>query len=206
MARINQLSIILPNEKTSVSAVISYGNDVKSGMTAHAATFPDPLPSMEDFSTALENLTTANNVASDKKNNETNQLLKKRKIDFINHMLKPLSIYVLYIAKGNRYTAGLSGFVLNKEETSSQPPGPFTAVFEGVGPNDGTAWVRIENRAGNLYYEIERKINDQWVIIKTSSELRFLVANLPAGTTILRITGKKGEMSSPPFELVVKAI
>lgn len=44
MAKRTKLTIKLPNEDSSVSSIITYGESVEEGMADNVATFPEPTP------------------------------------------------------------------------------------------------------------------------------------------------------------------
>lgn len=198
-----KLSVILPVKKATPATVITYAKAVHKGMTDNAAKFPEPLVSMADFLTAIEAAETAQVPEADRSAN-TDAVLEQR-ISALRQMLETLANYVLFAANNNRFTAGLSGFELNKEETTSHSPGEFNAKFVGVGPNPGTAIVRIEERAGCAFFLVQMKVGEEWVMIDGFNTLLFTVEGLPSGSSILRIYGKKGNAKSPVVELAVRA-
>ena len=204
MAKIKKLTIKLPREDASVNYVVSYAQNVLNGMTDNAATFPSPNPTLALFSAALDALI-ASVPAKDEKNTVSTNLMQKRKKEVINNNLRPQADYVLMVANGDRYTAGLSGFVLNAEDTNEHQPSVFTARFVGVGSDPGTAIVEIDNRAGNALFIVELKVGEQFVMIDAFNTLKFTVGGLPSGESIIRITGKKGNRRSPQVMLVVRA-
>ncbi|MBI1225734.1 MAG: hypothetical protein GC192_10905 [Bacteroidetes bacterium] len=204
MAKIKKLSIKLPKENASVASVISYCDNVETGMADNADTFPDPVPTLALFTAALVALK-ASVPSRDEKNTTNTKLMQKNKKDIINNFLKPWADYVLLVANGDRYTAGLSGFVLNVEDTMEHDPSAFTATFKGVGPDGGQAIVEINQRAGNALFIVELKVGDQWEMIDAFNTLKFVVEGLPSGESTLRITGKKGVKKSPKIILSVRA-
>lgn len=204
MAKIKKLTIKLPKENASVASVISYAENVENGMTDNAATFPSPTPTLALFSAALAALI-ASIPAKDEKNTVSTNLMQKLKKELIDSYLRPLADYVLLVSNGDRYTAGLSGFVLNVEDTTEHLPSVFTARFVGVGADPGTAIVEIDERAGNVLFIVELKVNDQFVMLDAYNTLKFTVEGLPSGESIIRLTGKKGTRRSPQVTLVVRA-
>lgn len=205
MPRIKKLSIILPDERSPVSTVITDGENVLEGMTNNADVFTTPPVTMLALAAAL-NLLKDSVVPENEKNTTTTNLMHKRKADFIKNELLPLSNYVLLVANGDRYIAGLSGFRLNKEETSNTEPGEFQAVSMGVGPIVGSTIVRILERAGCIFFIVKHKVGDDYIMHNAYNTLTFTVTDLPSGSNILQIIGKKGEYTSPPVELVVRAL
>ena len=204
MAKRSEFKIILPKSKTLVSSVISTGDSVKTNMTKNLAVFPDPVPTLDDLGTALQALKDSV-PPENERSTASNNLTEKLKKEFIENYLKPLSGYVLFVAKGDRYKAGLSGFELSKEDTVERAPGEIEAVFVGPGPSEGTAKVRILNRAGNALFKVYLKVDDKWVMLDAFNTLTFIVKNLPSGSSQLRIIGKKGDLESPPVDITVKA-
>lgn len=205
MPRIKKLSFILPNAKSSASKVIDEGNSLVNGLTDNPTVFVTPSPSIADITAGLDLLVAANSVPELEKNKRTNELLRKRKVDFINNFLMPSSYYVLSVANEDRYKASLVGLEMNKEETSAHTPSVFSAMFEGVGAAAGTANVRISHRAGNSLFKVLLKVGDDWVLWDAFNTLKFTVKNLPSGSSTVRIIGKKGEVESPEVDLVVRA-
>lgn len=204
MAKITRLSTKLPKENASVSSVISYCENVETGMTDNADIFPAPVPTLVLFSAALVALI-ASVPTKDEKNTTNTNLMQKHKKDIIKNFLQPWSDYVLLVANGDRYKAGLSGFVLNVEDTVEHDPGPFSAVFIGPGPDAGQAIVEVAERAGNALFIVELKVGEQWVMVDAFNTLKFTVEGLPSGESIIRITGKKGVKKSPKVTLIVRA-
>lgn len=205
MPRIKKLSYLLPNFKTPAAKVIDDGDSVVAGLTDNPTVFEEPVPPIADITTGLTLLKTANSVPENEQNTLSRELLKKRKEDFIEFLLTPASNYGLFIANEDRYTAGLLGLPLNKEETTAHNPSAFTAVFEGVGAAAGTAKVRISDRAGNALFKVFLKVGTDWVLWDAYNTLSFIVSGLPSGSSTIRIIGKKGEVDSPEFDLVVRA-
>lgn len=205
MVRRKKLFIILPTEKSPVSTVIADGESVLEGMTNHTAEFPEPPVTMVAFAAAL-NLLKDSVVPESEKNTTTTNLMQKRKVDFINNQLLPNSNYVLLVANGDRYIAGLSGYRLSKEEVTPVEPSEFQAVSMGVGPIVGSTIVRILERAGCIFFIVKHKVGDDYIMHNAYNTLTFTVTDLPSGTNILQIIGKKGEYTSPPVELVVRAL
>lgn len=204
MAKIKKLSIKIPKEEASVSSVISYCENVKTGMTDNAATFPDADPTLLLFIAALTALK-ASVPSKDEKNTTNTKAMQKHKKDIIKNFLQPWSEYVLLVANGDRYVAGLSGFVLNVENTVEKDPSAFTATFVGVGPDGGQAIVEITERAGNALFIVEKKVGEDWVMIDAFNTLKFTVEGLPSGESNIRITGKKNVKKSPKVILSVRA-
>ena len=204
MARRKKLSIILPRENVATAAVITYAKGVENGMTTNAATFPTPPVTMAALGAAITAAENAQVPESDRSSN-TDAVLAQKKQDLLD-LLLPLSNYVLSVANGDRFVAGLSDFELSKEETTNNPPGQFSASFLRPGPTDGTAEVRIGARAGNALFIVMLKVGDAWVMLDAFNTLQFTVEGLPSGTSTLRIYGKKGQLRSPAVEIVVKAV
>jgi hypothetical protein len=173
-------------------------------MAAHKDIYPAPTPPLGTLEEAMNALEAADAPEGDRSPN-TDLVLSAKKLVVID-ILEPLSRYVLLTADGNRYKAALSGFPLNAEETVSRPPGEFKAVFVQPGPDDGTATVRIEERAGCALFIVELKVEEKWVMIDAFNTLLFTVEGLPSGSSVLRIYGKKGVKKSPAVEIVVKAV
>lgn len=205
MARKKKLSFILPTEKTSADKVSDQGDSLVNGLTDNDDIFETPVPSVADITTGLNLLKTANSVPENEQNHNTRELLKKRKVDFINNLLMPSSYYVLSVANEDRYIAGLVGLEMNKEDTSTHTPSVFTATFEGVGAASGTAKVRINNRAGNALFKVFLRVGDAWVLWDAFNTLKFTVKGLPSGSSTIRIIGKKGDVESPEVDLAVRA-
>ncbi len=204
MVIVKKLTIKLPREDASVSSVISYCENVETGMTANADTFPLPVPTLVLFSAAIVALK-ASVPSKDEKNTMNTKAMQKHKKDIIINFLQPWSEYVLLVANGDRYKAGLSGFVLNVAEKVEHNPGPFSAVSIGPGPDAGQAIVEVGERAGNALFIVELKVGEQWAMIDAFNTLKFTVEGLPSGESIIRITGKKGVKRSPKVTLIVRA-
>ncbi len=203
MAKRKKLAIIQPSEKASAPTVLTYAKASHSGMSTNAETFPSPPISMADFLKAIEAAENAIVPEADRSDN-TDKALEKLVKD-LRRMLETLATYVLFVADGDRYIASLSGFELNKEETTTHKPGEFKAKFMQPGPNPGTAVVRIEQRAGNVLFIVKRKVGDDWVMIDAYNTLLFTVEGLPSGESTLLIYGKKGTDLSPEVQVVVRA-
>lgn len=203
MAKIKKLAIIQPDVKASPSTVITYAKAVHKGMSDNAATFPAPPITMEDFKKAIDAAEAAVVPEADRSENTDKKLDKL--IKDLRKLLETLATYVLFVADGDRHKAGLSGFELNKEETTTHNPGEFKAKFMKPGPNPGTAIVRIEERAGSAFFIVKRKMGDDWVMIDAFNTLLFTVEGLPSGESTLLIYGKKGTEKSPEVQLVVRA-
>lgn len=203
MAKRKKLTIILPVEKAAPTTVVTYAKAVHKGMSTNAATFPSPPISMEDLKKAFDAAEAAIVPEADRSDNTDKALAKL--IKDLRKVLETLAAYVLFVADGDRYTAGLSGFELNKEETTNHKPGAFKAKFMQPGPNPGTAIVRIEERAGNALFIVKRKVGEDWVMIDAYNTLLFAVEGLPSGESILLLYGKKGTDLSPEVQLVVRA-
>jgi hypothetical protein len=204
MAKITKLNIVLPKEKTSVADVLTQARSASKGMTTHKDIYPAPEPPIGALDTAIAALVAADVPEGDRSAN-TDLVLQERKVAVIN-ILEPQSRYVLLVANGDRTKAAKSGFQLNVEETVSKPPGEFKAVFVKAGPDDGTAIVKIEERAGCAIFIVQLKADDKWVMIDAFNTLQFTVEGLPSGASILRIYGKKGTKKGPAMEIVVKAV
>ncbi len=205
MARRKKLFIILPTEKSPVSTVIADGESVLEGMTNHADVFTAPPVTMLALAAALNLLKDAV-VPENEKNTTTTNLMQKRKADFIKNELLPLSNYVLLVANGDRYIAGLSGFRLNKEESTPIDPSEFSATFISVGSVIGSAIIRIDERAGSSFFIVKLKVGDDFVMHDAFDTLLIEVTNLPSGPNILEIYGKKNKKTSPPVQLLVRAL
>lgn len=206
MAKRTKLNYLLPDEKTPANEVIAEGDNLVAGLTDNPTVFVDPTPTPAEITTDLNLLKTANSVPDNEKNTLTRDLLQKRKEDFINNMLKPAANYGLFVANGDRYIAGLLGLKLSKEETNNYTPSVFSAYFVGAGPSEGTAKVRINQRAGNALFKVYLKVNDEWKLWDAFNTLTFIVTGLPSGSSQLRIIGKKGDVESPEVDITVKAI
>ncbi len=203
MGKIKKLAIIQPHERASASTVITYAKAAHKGMSDNATTFPSPPIIMLDFKKAIDAAEAAIVPEADRSENTDKALAKL--VNDLRKMLETLATYVLFVADGDRYTAGLSGFELNKEETISRKPGEFKAKFMQAGPNPGTAIVRIEERAGCAFFIVKRKVGDDWVMLDAFNTLLFTVEGLPSGESTLLIYGKKGSDKSPEVQLVVRA-
>ena len=203
MGKIKKLAIIQPQERAIAATVITYAKAAHKGMTDNAARFTEPPVRMSDFLAAIEAAEAAQ-VPEAERSANTDAVLNNH-IKTLRQMLETLASYVLFIANGDRFVAGLSGFELNKEETTSRTPGEFNAKFVGVGANPGTANVRIEERAGCALFIVQLKVGDDWVMIDAFNTLLFTVEGLPSGPSLLRIYGKKGDAKSPMLELAVRA-
>lgn len=205
MVIVRKLSIILPKENASVSSVIAYGKNVKNGLTDNATTFPDPEPTLVQLGTALTELE-ASIPPADEKNTVSTNLMQKLKKDFIKNMLSPIADYVLLVANGDRFTAGLSGCKLNKEERLPVVQGPISGTYVSAGAEDGTANIRITDRGNNDFFVFSLKVGDNWVVLDAFGLVDILVKGLPSGSSIIRIVGKKSDVPGTPIELVVKAV
>ncbi len=203
MARVNKLSIVLPTIRTGAPRVIAIARNVINGMTEHVAIYPAPTPTVAALVTALDELVAAD-VPFAERNINSSIVLQQKKVVVID-LLSSMSNYVLLIANGDRPKAALSGFGLNKENTTNHTPSQFGVAFDGAGPDGGTAYVRITERAGNALFIVQLLVEDKWVMIDAFNTLRFLVKGLPSGASTLRIYGKKGEVPSPSIDLVVRA-
>lgn len=203
MAKIKKLAIILPDSKAKASVVITYAKAVYAGMNSNAATFTDPPITMVNFKAAITAAENADVPEADRSANTDAELEKKLKT--LREMLLTLSTYVLFVANGDRSIGALSGFELNKEETTKKTPGEFRAVFVRPGADAGTAIVNVEERAGNTLFIVQLWVEDKWVMIDAFNTLTFTVEELPAGSSRLRIYGKKGKTKSPAVELIVRA-
>ncbi len=204
MAKIKKLAIILPEERTSAADVVTYGKAVLAGMGAHTELFPEPVPTLKELDDAIKALVAADVPEGDRSPN-TDLVLQEKKMVVIG-ILEPLSRFVLLKANGDRTTAAKSGFKLNVEETVNKAPGEFSAKFVRTGPADGSATVRIEERAGCALFIVELKVEEKWVMMDAFNTLLFTVEGLPSGSSVLRIYGKKGVKKSPAVEIVVKAV
>ncbi len=203
MAKIKKLVIRLPKETAAPATVITYAKAVHSGMSTNASTFPAPPITMEDFKKAIDAAEGAVVPEADRSDNTDKAL--ERLIGDLRRVLETLASYVLYVANNDRFKAGLSGFELNKEETTNHKPGEFKAKFMQPGPNPGTAVVRIEERAGCTFFIVKLKVEDKWVMIDAFNTLLFTIEGLPSGESTILVYGKKGTDVSPEVQLVVRA-
>lgn len=203
MGKIKKLAIIQPSERATAPTVITYAKAAHSGMSTNATTFPSPPIRMEDFKKGIDDAEAAIVPEADRSEN-TDKVLDKL-IKDLRKMLETLATYVLFVADGDRYTASLSGFELNKEETTTHKPGEFKAKFMQPGANPGTAVVRIEERAGSAFFIVKLLVEGKWVMIDAFNTLLFTVEGLPSGESRLLVYGKKGTDTSPEVQLVVRA-
>lgn len=203
MAKISKLSIILPEKKASATDVVTYARRVKTNLTTYAETFPNPTVKLPDFEaaiTTLENSIVTGKEKSDATDERTAQFQKP-----VMEMLYTLSVYVLMVANSDRYIAGLSGFTLNKEESEAKKTEDLAVDNSKPGKEDGTVIISLKGRAGYDLFIVERKTETGWTMLWAYRKLYFTVKGLPSGSSILRITGTKGDVPGDSIEIVVKA-
>lgn len=205
MAKRKKFVIILPEEKSSVQAILSYGRSVLSGLKSHPDKFPEPTPTPAALETALDELEAANLPEGDMSDNARIMLHEKKRI--VLGVLRELSAYVIGVSKGDRFTASLSGFKLSAEETKATQQGEILIKYIKPGLNSGEAIVRIGNRGGHdLFIVSLKKADGEFVMLDAFSLSTFTIKGLPSGSSVILITGKKSDVAGASVEAVAKAV
>ena len=160
--------------------------------------FPEPSPTLADLNNGIQLF--SDGLALAKTRDKVKVAIKKQLRDNLELLLKNLSGYCGYTAKGDRAILASSGFTLNAESSGSKTlslPENFTVQ---AGDHAGEALVYINRvRNANAYlflYGASPISNNAWCHA-TSSKPYFTITGLVTGTTYcfkIGATGTKGQV------------
>ena len=193
----SRLSIVLPRETDDDLAVNKEVDDVITQMELEAELFPSPPTKLTDLRKLNKDYRDAMpSPGNSSENLEQAKLVLKRAVL---KAFKANSLYVLMVADGNRETAARSGYRLNKETPEKRNPTKPVVIKAVPADDPGSIRITLQDKAGCSFFLAElRNADGSYTLLDGFDRVRgALVRNLPAGKSLIRLVGRKGNDSSP---------
>ena len=158
-------------DRMTISNLIMKANFINSEMTANAAYFPTPNPTLAVVRTSVSELQTAGLAAENRDRVAISYRNEKR--DELVAVLHQLGLYVNLQANGNRTIAMSSGFDVAKEPTPAAPISFVDAPIVTLGNNPGELSAKVKKVAGARVYQYlitddENLPLSQWTIVTST--------------------------------------
>ena len=143
--------------------------------------FPDPVPSMADFSLACNDLE-ASIITTLNGGNRHDYAVKQQRLERVKEMLTALAGYVGAIAKGREEVVVSAGFEQRKGAspiTSMEAPQELRAASGTLNGTIDLRWRPVHGtRMYRVYLSTDPSNPDGWQLIKITSSSRYSVTNL----------------------------
>jgi len=169
-------------------------------LTAHAATFPAPVPSLAEFRAEINALAAAN-AAVDANGGKSDHLAKRTAVEAVRAAIKSLGGYVQAASGGNESKILLSGFEVVKRGGSIGELAPPQQLSSRITNREGRVSFRWKgDRGAEVYHVFMSTTNSPftWELIGATTKCRFHADSLGPATLYwfaVSAVGAAGESS-----------
>lgn len=190
--------------RMSVAEKLIKGDYIVAQMTANVATFPTPLPSIEDVTvaiTALRDAATAAEAGGYVLTFEKNQAQ-----DALDELIRQLMAYVQNVSGGSVETILLSGMEVRRNPEPTPAPSQVQTLNALPSRTSGQIDLTWDTLGRGIVYQVEMWVdgkNDDegfWSKLATPSKSKYTVSGLSTGTVYrFRVAGIGTDDRVGPF-------